>query len=96
MVHKCNGCKYKGEYHEMEFASMGVCTRTTNLIEAEKNYKDKVCPYELSPVGRDKEWAIQRLIWIRDDSILPINTDNTLAINMAISALRSEIARETN
>lgn len=46
LFHKCNGCRYKGEHQEMGFASMGVCTRTTNLIEAEKNYKAEKCPYK--------------------------------------------------
>lgn len=45
-------------------------------------------------IEKDKEWAINRLMWLRNDSILPINTDNNLAIDMAIAALRSEIARE--
>ena len=46
LFHKCNGCRYKGEHQEMGFASMGVCTRTTNLVEAEKNYKAEKSPYK--------------------------------------------------
>ena len=43
--HKCNGCRYRSEHQEMGFRPFGVCTRETNLIEAEKAYKAEVCPY---------------------------------------------------
>lgn len=48
MNHKCNGCKYRGEHQEMMFRPFGVCTRATNLIDAEKNYNADKCPYEIS------------------------------------------------
>lgn len=38
MQHKCDGCRYKGEHREMGFRPFGVCTKETNLIEAEKAY----------------------------------------------------------
>ena len=44
--HKCNGCRYRSEHQEMGFRPFGVCTRETNLIEAEKAYKAEVCPYK--------------------------------------------------
>lgn len=46
MKHKCDGCRYKGEHQEMTFKPFGVCTRYTNLIEAEKAYNADVCPCE--------------------------------------------------
>lgn len=46
MAHKCEGCKYKGEHHEMMFKPFGVCLKETNLVEAEKSYKSDVCPYK--------------------------------------------------
>lgn len=48
MNHKCDGCKYKSEHQEMMFSPFGVCTRTTNLIEAVKNYDAEKCPYEIN------------------------------------------------
>ena len=47
--HKCNGCRYRSEYQEMGFKPFGVCTRETNLREAEKAYKAEVCPYKTKP-----------------------------------------------
>lgn len=44
--HKCNGCRYKSEHQEMGFRPFGVCTKETNLIEAEKAYKAEVCPFK--------------------------------------------------
>lgn len=55
LKHKCNGCIYKGEHQEMGFRPFGVCTRTSNLIEAEMNYRARICPYEkfwLTPWNR--------------------------------------------
>jgi len=45
--HKCHNCKYKGEHQEMKFQPFGVCRKETNLIEAEKAYREKECPYGL-------------------------------------------------
>lgn len=45
-THKCDGCRYKGEHHEMGFRPFGVCYKETNLIEAEKNYNAETCPYK--------------------------------------------------
>lgn len=43
--HKCHNCKHKGEYQDMKFQPFGVCLKETNLIEAEKAYRAKECPY---------------------------------------------------
>lgn len=43
--HKCHDCKYKGEHQEMKFQPFGVCRKETNLVEAEKAYRAKECPY---------------------------------------------------
>ena len=45
-LHKCAGCKYKSEYHKMGFASMGVCNRKKNLVEAMMAYNADKCPYK--------------------------------------------------
>lgn len=45
IIHKCDGCRYKGEHQEMGFRPFGVCTRETDLIKAEKAYNADVCPY---------------------------------------------------
>ena len=45
-MHKCDKCKYKGEYQEMMFRPINVCLRETNLIEAIKNYDAEKCPYK--------------------------------------------------
>ena len=46
IVHKCDGCRYKGEHVEMGFKPFGVCYKEKNLIEAEKNYNAETCPYK--------------------------------------------------
>lgn len=46
--HKCNGCRYKGEHHEMMFAPMGVCLKTSNLVEAVKFYNAEKCPFKIT------------------------------------------------
>ena len=43
--HKCHECKYKGEHQEMKFQPFGVCRKAINLVEAEKAYRAKECPY---------------------------------------------------
>ena len=50
--HKCDGCRYKGEHQEMMFRPFGVCTRETNLIEAEKNFNAEKCPYKKTNADR--------------------------------------------
>ena len=44
-INKCDGCRYAGEHQEMGFRPFGVCTKETNLIKAEQNYKAECCPY---------------------------------------------------
>lgn len=46
LKHKCNGCRYKSEHQEMGFMPFGVCTKETDLVQAEKNYRAEVCPYK--------------------------------------------------
>ncbi len=41
--HKCDGCLFRGEHQEPGFRPFGICTRETNLIEAEKAYNAKTC-----------------------------------------------------
>lgn len=43
--HKCDGCKYKSEYQAMGFKPNGICSREHNLIQVEKSYNAKVCPF---------------------------------------------------
>lgn len=43
---KCQGCRYKVLHQEMKFRPIGVCTRATNLIEAEQNFNATTCPYK--------------------------------------------------
>ena len=50
MVHKCNGCKYKGEHQEMGFKPFGVCYKERNLVEAEKAYNAETCKYKTNAV----------------------------------------------
>lgn len=52
MNHKCDGCRYKGEHQEMMFRPFGVCTMTTNLIEAERYYNAEKCPYGVSEADK--------------------------------------------
>jgi len=41
--HKCEGCPFRGEHQEQGFRPFGVCTKETNLIEAQKAYNAKTC-----------------------------------------------------
>ena len=61
MKHKCDGCRYKSEHQEMGFASMGVCTRTTNLIEASQNYRAEKCPYKKTNYDRIKAMSVEEM-----------------------------------
>lgn len=45
MTHKCDGCRYASEHQEMGFRPFGVCSKETNLIEAEQSYNAECCPY---------------------------------------------------
>lgn len=67
IIHKCDGCRYKGEHQEMGFRPMGVCTKTTNLIEAERAYNADVCPYR-EEEQEEKEPNILHLFELVKDS----------------------------
>ena len=45
MMHKCEGCKYRGEHQEMGFRAVGVCTREPNILKAVLFYNSPTCPY---------------------------------------------------
>ncbi len=45
-IHKCDGCEFNSTHQEMGFRPFGVCTKGANFIEAEKNFRAEVCPYE--------------------------------------------------
>lgn len=53
--HKCNGCRYKGEHQEMMFRPMGVCTKTSNLVEAVKFYNSEKCPFKITKFDKITE-----------------------------------------
>lgn len=61
MNHKCDGCKYKSWHREMGFASMGVCTKTTNLVEAVNNYNAEKCPYRQTKADRIRSMGDEEL-----------------------------------
>lgn len=81
-TNKCNGCKYASEHQEMGFRPFGVCTKTTNLIEAVKAYNSETCSYEselkekLKIINLDKfikkEPEIEKLITkeINEDGVI--------------------------
>lgn len=78
--HKCNGCRYKSEHQEMGFRPFGVCTRETNLIEAEKAYKAEFCPYkkyvEIKPIfnSSDKK-KFDEMRYLADEMGKAISTE---------------------
>ena len=53
MKHKCNGCKYKGEFQEPGFIPFGVCYKEKNLIDAQKAFDAEECPYSKGMNGND-------------------------------------------
>lgn len=63
MKHKCDGCRYKGEHQEMMFRPFGVCTKESNLIEAEKNYNAEKCPYEIKEKDARVYQNTVRIAW---------------------------------
>ena len=44
-MHKCEGCKYRGEHQEMGFRAVGVCNRETDVLKATLVYNSLKCPY---------------------------------------------------
>ena len=56
MFHKCYGCKYESTHQEMGFRPFGVCTKKSNLAEAEKAYNAEVCPYDKDIKHKDATW----------------------------------------
>lgn len=61
MDHKCEGCRYKSFHQEMMFKPFGVCARTTNLMEAEKNYNAEKCPYKKTNADRIRAMSDEKL-----------------------------------
>lgn len=62
MVHKCDGCRYKGEHQEMGFVPFGVCLKETNLIRAEKNYNAECCPYIVDAYAEGTAEELQKVL----------------------------------
>ena len=60
-MHKCDGCRYKGEYQEMMFRPMGVCNRGSNLVEAVQNYEAEKCPYKKSNADKIRAMSDEEL-----------------------------------
>lgn len=74
--HKCDGCEYKSEHQEMGFRPFGVCTRTANLIEAERAYKADVCPYRKEE-QKPKEANILHLFELVKDSGVSVKIERS-------------------
>ena len=60
-MHKCDGCRYKGEYHEMMFRPVPVCNRGANLLEGIKNYEAEKCPYQKTNADRIRAMSDEEL-----------------------------------
>lgn len=63
---KCEGCRYKCQHQEMMFRPIGVCTRATNLIEAERNFNAARCPYKGSLAQHIREmsdYELMEFLW---------------------------------
>ena len=60
-MHKCDGCRYKGEHQEMKFRPMGVCYRGANLVEAVQNYEAEKCPYKKTNGDRIRAMSDEEL-----------------------------------
>lgn len=54
MGHKCDGCSFKSEHQEMGFKPFGVCTKYTNLAEAQRAYETEKCPCQSSDTDSDR------------------------------------------
>ena len=61
MVHKCDGCRYKGEHQEMGFVPFGVCLKETNLIRAEQLYNAECCPYIVDAYAEGTSEELQKV-----------------------------------
>ena len=61
MVHKCDGCRYKGEHQEMGFVPFGVCLKETNLIKAEQLYNAECCPYIVDAYAEGTSEELQKV-----------------------------------
>lgn len=46
MIHKCDGCEYKGEFYDVKFRPQHVCYRARNQVEAVKAFEAKECPFK--------------------------------------------------
>lgn len=82
--HKCGGCPFRGEHQEPGFRPFGVCTRETNLIEAEKAYNAEVCPYEKILTEEEREILNKRIMnfpkWMRTFQVMPEGIKAVLTI----------------
>ena len=45
-MHKCDGCKYKGEFYDVKFCSQHVCYKARSQVEAVKAFEAKECPFK--------------------------------------------------
>lgn len=74
MIHKCDGCEYKGEHQEMMFRPMGVCHKEQNLLEAVKAYNAEKRPFEdVTDIN-----VVYKSGWISVEDRLPDKSGNYL------------------
>ena len=70
MKHKCDGCIHKSEHQEMGFKPFGICTKETDIIEAEKAYKAEKCPFAkpMTHFERIKAMSIEQMAEFLDSN----------------------------
>lgn len=89
MIHKCDGCRYKGEHQEMGFAPFGVCLKETNLIKAEQNYKAECCPFIVDAYAEGTAEELQKTL---DDLKGSTKTDDLQKATESMQRLAEKIA----
>lgn len=74
MVHKCEGCRFKGVHQEMGFCATPVCTKTMNLEDAAKAYAAKKCPYKIVKPADKLKQAVEdiRMLGRMGANICPV------------------------
>lgn len=80
-MHKCDGCKYKGEHQEQGFKAVGTCTQEHSLLDAVKAYNATECPFgvgkQICPICKQRLYQCQcalhaydRNAWLRFEVVL--------------------------
>ena len=84
LIHKCDGCPFRGEYQAQGFKPFGVCIREKDVIKAQKTYNAETCPFKKILTEEERQIINKRIMsfpkWMLTFQVMPEGTKAFLTI----------------